>query len=69
MVLNTVWIFPAVRHVSKLKTPSFSYSVPPFVRFEGLNWDVDLNPEIPLTLDVETGASEARLDLFKFKGF
>ena len=51
----------------KLKTPSFSYTVPPFVRFEGLNWDVDLNPEIPLTLDVETGASEARLDLSNLK--
>ena len=51
----------------KLKTPSFTFSVPPFVHFEGLNWDVDLNPEVPLNLYIETGASEARLDLTNLK--
>ena len=31
--------------------------------FEGREWDVALNEAIPLTLDVTTGAAEARLDL------
>jgi len=30
---------------------------------EGIGWAFGLNPEIPITLRVETGASEARLDL------
>jgi hypothetical protein len=30
---------------------------------EGIGWDFGLNPEIPITLKVETGASEARLNL------
>ncbi len=30
---------------------------------EGLNWDVRLNPRIPLALEFETGASRSELDL------
>ena len=29
----------------------------------GLNWDVQLNPDVPLRLKMETGASESKIDL------
>lgn len=37
----------------------------PFVWWRGssLDWDIRLNQEIPVSLELETGASEARLDL------
>jgi hypothetical protein len=36
-------------------------------RWSGFEWTVNLNPEIPLELEVDTGASEARLDLVDLK--
>jgi hypothetical protein len=32
-------------------------------RFDALNWDVVLNPSVTLSLELETGASESRIDL------
>lgn len=41
----------------------------PFIwtRGSSLDWDVRLNDAIPISLDLETGASEARLDLSELK--
>ena len=38
--------------------------VPPFIGgWQGLEWNINLNREIPLTLRLETGASQSELDL------
>jgi hypothetical protein len=47
----------------KLRTPSQAFPFPMGVGFEGLNWQVRLNPVIPMRLDIDSGASETILDL------
>lgn len=52
----------------KLKASSdFFFGLPPVSGFEGLAWKIGLNPDIPVTLDVKTGASEAELNLTDLK--
>lgn len=41
---------------------------PPFFSgWQGLEWNIRLNPDVPLALRLETGASESRLDLRDLK--
>lgn len=41
---------------------------PPFLGgWQGLEWDIDLNRDVPLTLRLETGASQSELDLRDLK--
>ncbi len=40
---------------------------PPFFGWQGLEWDVDLNRDVPLALRLETGASQTELDLRDLK--
>jgi hypothetical protein len=41
---------------------------PPFFGgWQGLEWKIDLNPDIPLALRLETGASQSELDLRELK--
>lgn len=44
------------------------FVVPPFVSgWQGLEWNISLNREVPLTLRLETGASQSELDLRDLK--
>ncbi|MCE1254991.1 MAG: DUF5668 domain-containing protein [Anaerolineae bacterium] len=48
----------------KLHTPSdIFWDFLPVASQEGLTWDVKLNRDVPLSLDINTGASESNLDL------
>lgn len=40
---------------------------PPFFGWQGLEWKIDLNGEVPLELRLETGASQSDLDLRDLK--
>lgn len=51
----------------KLRTPPQVFPFPMGVSFDGLNWQVALNREISLRLDVDSGASESILDLTSLK--
>lgn len=51
----------------KLISPSGIRVFPGFFQAGGLNWQVYLNPDIPIRLDVNSGASETDLDLHDLK--
>jgi hypothetical protein len=51
----------------KLKTPTYVWPSVPSFSFEGLEWNVKLNRDIPIRLDVNSGASEIDLDLSDLK--
>lgn len=51
----------------KLRTPPQVFPFPMGVNFEGLNWQIRLNREIPIRLDIDSGASETVLDLSDLK--
>jgi hypothetical protein len=48
-----------------LGAPGRIYVVIPFIR--PLHWSLNLNGQIPLELDIKTGASESRIDLSQLK--
>jgi hypothetical protein len=47
----------------KADAPDFFFGLPPAPGFRGICWDLFLNPIIPLTLDIKSGASETKLNL------
>jgi|WetSurMetagenome_2_1015567.scaffolds.fasta_scaffold160198_2 hypothetical protein len=51
----------------KLKTPNYVWPSGPSLYFEGLTWDIKLNREVPIRLDVDSGASSIDLDLTDLK--
>ena len=51
-----------VRVVLKSKAEFFNV-LPRFTAGKGLNWDLRINQDVPLTLKIESGASENQLDL------
>jgi len=52
----------------EMSPPSFSHVLTPWNwGREGLGWRVKLNDDIPLSLPLETGASDARLDLSELR--
>jgi hypothetical protein len=52
---------------AKLKLPPQYITLPGPEMFQGLVWNVNLNREIPLRLDVDSGASATELDLTELK--
>jgi hypothetical protein len=52
----------------KMKAPSeFFWDLPAAGHFEGLTWDVNINRDVPLSLEVNSGASESNIDLSDLK--
>ena len=51
----------------KLRTPTQMYSFPYGASMSGLNWEVNISKHIPVRLDVDSGASETRLNLTELK--
>jgi hypothetical protein len=52
----------------KLNTPSdLFWNMAPFGGFQGFTWDISLNRHIPLRLKINSGASEANIDLTDLK--
>ncbi len=51
----------------KLKVPThgFPFVIAPWIWGPGnrIRWDVEINPQVPITLEVHSGANDARLDL------
>lgn len=47
----------------KLRPPSDSWSIPVGIGSTGLNWEMGLSREIPLHLDIKSGAGETEMDL------
>lgn len=61
---------PSIHHEDqalrvKLRTPSYEFPIG--VQFEGLNWQVKVNRNIPTRLDIDSGASETILNLDDLK--
>lgn len=51
----------------KLTSPPGVRVFPGFLQVGGLDWQVSLNRDIPIHLDINTGASETELDLYDLK--
>jgi hypothetical protein len=51
----------------KLTSPSSLRVFPGFLQFGGVDWQVQLDPDIPIRLDINTGASDTKLDLHDLK--
>lgn len=51
-----------------LHAPSNDFMVWPFFNsYQGFTWDVLVNPDLPLTIDLQTGASESNIDMRRLK--
>jgi hypothetical protein len=51
----------------KLKSPTYVWPSGPSFYFEGLEWNINLNRDVPIRLDVDSGASSVDLDLSDLK--